>query len=62
LPEAAMGAAVIAASRTFYENIDQAVQSMIRHDLVVEPQVDLHERYQKRYGEFRKICAERGYE
>ena len=58
--EAAMGAAIVAASRTLYTSLAQAVAAMVKQDLAVEPEDALAEAYQDRYAAFRAECAARG--
>jgi len=58
--ESAMGAAVVAASRTLYSSLTEASGAMVKHDLVVEPDRDLADAYEARYRAFRTECAVRG--
>jgi sugar (pentulose or hexulose) kinase len=58
---AAMGAAILAASRTLYEGVIPAARAMVRVERSVEPRPALVEGYEARYQYFRAVCVERGY-
>ena len=58
---AAMGAAILAASRTYFEGVIPAARAMVRIERSVQPRPDLVEQYEERYQRFRGACAERGY-
>jgi sugar (pentulose or hexulose) kinase len=58
---AAMGAAILAASRTHYDGVIPAARAMVQIERSVQPQPALVERYTERYQCFRAACAERGY-
>lgn len=58
---AAMGAAILAASRTYYTGVIPAAQAMVQVERSVRPSPVLVERYEARYQRFRTACAERGY-
>jgi sugar (pentulose or hexulose) kinase len=58
---AAMGAAILAASRTHYAGVVPAARAMVHIERSVHPRPVLVERYEERYHRFRAACAERGY-
>jgi sugar (pentulose or hexulose) kinase len=58
---AAMGAAILAASRTHFEGVIPAARAMVHIERSVQPRPDLVARYEERYQRFRIACAERGY-
>jgi xylulokinase len=58
---AAMGAAILAASRTFYAGIVPAARDMVRIECSVQPRPAMVERYEERYQYFCAACAQRGY-
>jgi sugar (pentulose or hexulose) kinase len=58
---AAMGAAILAASRTHYDGVIPAARAMVKIERSVQPRPALVERYDERYQHFRAACAERGY-
>jgi sugar (pentulose or hexulose) kinase len=58
---AAMGAAILAASRTHYDGVVPAARAMVHIERSVQPRPALVERYTERYQCFRAACAERGY-
>jgi xylulokinase len=58
---AAMGAAILAASRTYYDGVIPAARAMVQIDLGVQPRPGLVERYEERYQHFRAACEQRGY-
>ena len=59
--ESAMGAAIIAASRTMYASLSEASRNMVTLQLKVEPQPEAAERYKELYALFRKETSKRGY-
>jgi sugar (pentulose or hexulose) kinase len=58
---AAMGAAILAASRTHYDGVVPAARAIVHIERSVQPRPALVERYDERYQSFRAACAERGY-
>jgi sugar (pentulose or hexulose) kinase len=58
---AAMGVAILAASRTYYTGVIPAARAMVRVERCVQPRLSLVQRYEERYQRFRAACAERGY-
>jgi xylulokinase len=60
-PEAAYGGAIIAGSKTFFSDISQAVRTMVKKDIEVEPEKDLLKAYDAGYRKFRKACKAIGY-
>jgi sugar (pentulose or hexulose) kinase len=58
---AAMGAAILAASRTHYDGVIPAARAMVKIERSVQPRPALVERYEERYQRFCAVCAERGY-
>jgi len=62
ITESAMGAAIIAASRTYYSGLTSAVKNMLRVNKVIYPQPDKVSLYSDRYLQFRALCRERGWE
>jgi len=61
VPEAAFGAAILAASRTAFEGLTAAVRALVQADLQVEPDPTLGRAFEERYERFREECARRGY-
>jgi sugar (pentulose or hexulose) kinase len=59
--ESAMGAAIIAASRTMYDSVSEASGSMVRLDLEIEPQPQAVDVYRDLYDRFRNEMCKRGY-
>lgn len=59
--EAAMGAALLAASQTLYRSLDEAVQRMVSIETIVEPEPDWGTIYEERYQQFCTACRTRGY-
>jgi xylulokinase len=57
----AMGAAIVAASRTAYTGIVPAARAMVRIVHEVEPRPALKAAYAERYARFGAACRERGY-
>jgi len=58
---AAMGAAILAASRTWYAGVIPAARAMVQIERGVQPRPALVKLYNERYQRFRAACAERGY-
>jgi sugar (pentulose or hexulose) kinase len=58
---AAMGAAILAASRTHYAGVIPATRAMVQVERSVQPRPALVKRYTERYQCCRAACAERGY-
>jgi sugar (pentulose or hexulose) kinase len=58
---AAMGAAILAASRTHFDGLIPAARAVVRADRRVEPRPAMSEHYEARYRAFLAACAERGY-
>ncbi len=57
---AAMGAAILAASRT-YGGVIPAARIMVQAECSIQPRPALVEQYNERYQRFRAACTERGY-
>lgn len=60
-PYAAMGSAIVAASRTLFDNIAEASAQMAQLDCLVTPRHDLVPRYDEAYRRFLANCRRRGY-
>jgi sugar (pentulose or hexulose) kinase len=60
-PGAAMGAAILAASRLAFGGLIPAARAMVRVERRFEPRSMLGGLYDERYQCFRAACAERGY-
>jgi xylulokinase len=58
---AAMGSAIIAASRTLFDNIADASAAMIHLETIIEPRREMVKRYEQAYQRFLGACRERGY-
>lgn len=58
--ESAMGAVIIAASRTHYSDCTEAATAMVRLDMRVSPRPEKREPYFKAYSDFRRECELRG--
>ncbi len=58
---AAMGAAILAASRTRFDGVAAAAREMVRIERVVTPRTGLTASYDERYRRFCAACVERGY-
>lgn len=56
----AVGAAILAASKTFFSSIVEAGQSMTQIDKEVQPMDDLTSRYNETYREFIRVLKEKG--
>jgi len=61
LTECAIGTAVVAASKTLFENIETAARGMIKMGESAEPNPFSVDTYNERYAGFRKACADHGY-
>ncbi len=59
--ESAMGAAIIAASRTMYDSLSEASRCMVKLDLEIEPQPEAASVYRDLYDRFREEMSNRGY-
>jgi xylulokinase len=59
--ESAMGAAIIAASRTMYASLSEASRNMVKLDLKIEPEPHTARRYDELYARFRQETSKRGY-
>ena len=59
--ESAMGAAIIAASRTMYTSLPEACANMVKLALKIEPQPEAAMRYDALYTLFREETSRRGY-
>jgi len=59
--ESAMGAAIIAASRTMYDSVSDASRYMVTLDLEIEPQPQAVDVYRDSYDRFREEMSKRGY-
>ena len=57
--DAAMGMALMAASKTYYDNIEQAATHMISFSKTVDPVREKVKRYDELYGEFHAACKAR---
>lgn len=60
--ECAIGAAVVAASRTLYDGLESAVVGMARPGMEVEPDPRRRDIYEQCYRAFRGACSHKGYE
>lgn len=60
LPE--KGAAILAASKTSFSNLSEAVKSMVNIEKHIEPQSSICGIYSEKYRKFRRICRAIGYE
>ena len=54
--EACFGAAIIASSRTVFQDISQAVKAMVKKDYAVQPEKELVKIYETKYRKFRQAC------
>lgn len=57
----ASGAAILAASRTCFHSLSEAVRSLARIEKVINPEQELVEKYKVLYGKFVKALREKGY-
>lgn len=60
-PEAAFGAAIIAAAGSFYDNLTDSVESMVQVERNFEPVSDAHATYEEIYQQFLEELRQRGY-
>lgn len=58
--ESAMGAAMVAASRTVFSSLSEASRAMVKYDARIDPDNRLVEAYDEHYLAFREECASRG--
>lgn len=61
ISETAFGAAVIAASHTFYTNSIMAAQKMVEYEKIISPQKEKAGAYAEKYEEFKHVCRQKGY-
>jgi sugar (pentulose or hexulose) kinase len=61
ISEAAMGSAVLAASKTLYSSLESASRAMVRIGYCVAPCPEHAEVYKQKLDTLRGACAERGY-
>ncbi|KHO61416.1 pentulose/hexulose kinase [Thermoanaerobacter sp. YS13] len=61
ISEPSMGSAIIAASKTFYNDIFDAASNMVRLKKIVEPESKLVKVYDEKYHEFIRLMKEKGY-
>ena len=59
--DTAMGAAILAASKTIYRNISEASSNMVNEGLTVEPNQDWIGKYNDGYHKFYEACRQYGY-
>lgn len=59
--EAAIGAAIVAASQTYYKNIEQAAKQMLKLEKYIEPSYYMMEKYEENYQRFVNILKTKGY-
>lgn len=57
----AVGAAILAASKTHFNSITEAVAALTRIEREISPSRELAEKYEKPYAEFIKTLQEKGY-
>ena len=57
----AVGAAVLAASKTYFSSVIDAVKNLVQVDKEVHPETELTKRYEASYREFLKIMQQKGY-
>lgn len=57
----AVGAAVLAASKTYYKSVLDAVKQMVVLDKEVHPQAELVKQYEAGYQKFLQVMQEKGY-
>ena len=58
--ESAMGAAVLAASQTYYKSASEAAAGMIAVDCHIQPRTNMIDRFNEAYLKFREVCSIRG--
>lgn len=61
VPEAAMGAAILAAAAVTGQSVGEAVAAMVRIDHTITPRPALSGAYEALYARFRVACEQRGY-
>ena len=61
-PDPAMGSAIIAASRTLFDNIADATATMVQIDQVISPRPAKVPRYNEAFQRFIAACRQRGYD
>ncbi len=59
--EAAMGAALLAASQTLYRNLGEASRRMVSIETTIAPEPAWQRVYEERYQQFCNACRKRGY-
>lgn len=59
--EAAVGSAILAASKTLYPDLSSAVRTMVHVGYRVEPRPALADVYREKLGRLKEACASRGY-
>jgi sugar (pentulose or hexulose) kinase len=57
----AVGAAVLAASKTYFNSIIDAVKALVLIDKEIKPEKDLSEKYEVNYRQFLKVMQDKGY-
>jgi sugar (pentulose or hexulose) kinase len=60
-PDASLGCAILAASRTYYNSLVEAAQAMAQLDQPVIPDLKTTDRYQEKYLHFKEEMVKRGY-
>ena len=60
-PDASLGCAMLAASRTYYNSLVEAAQAMAQLDQPVIPDLKTTDRYQEKYLHFKEEMVKRGY-
>lgn len=59
--EAAMGAAILATSKTFYSSLTEGVENMVKIKEKIEPKYGQEKTYEERYEMFKDKCREKSY-
>jgi sugar (pentulose or hexulose) kinase len=57
----AVGAAVLAASKTYFNSVIDAVKALVVIDKRIDPEKELSEKYEANYHEFLKVMQNKGY-
>lgn len=57
----AVGAAVLAASKTYFNSVIDAVKALVVIDKRIDPEKELSEKYEANYQEFLKVMQNKGY-
>ena len=57
----AVGAAVLAASKTYYSSVVEAVKQMVMIEKEIQPEKELAAKYEANYQQFLKIMQQKGY-